>query len=108
VEDREDGNNVNGWHWQEKNMLPWSRQKIDELMRGLTANLDDTLGSAEVVGIKDLTGEVCDNPRRQQQSLCSSQCFCLHVIPQCAHALLEDMTLNMTLTLQCLFLIRLT
>lgn len=54
-----DGNNVGGWHWQEKNLLPWSRQKIDELVRGLCAGLDASLGSAEVLGIKELTGEVC-------------------------------------------------
>lgn len=58
VEDRSDGNNVNGWHWQEKNMLPWSKHKIDLLVRGLRAGLDASLGSAEVLGIKELTGEV--------------------------------------------------
>ena len=58
MEEREDGSNVNGWHWQEQNKLPWSRQRIDELTKGLIANLDASLGKAEITGIKDLTGEV--------------------------------------------------
>lgn len=58
VEDRKDGSNVNGWHWQEQNRLPWSKQKIDELTKGLAANLDASLGKAEILGVKDLTGEV--------------------------------------------------
>lgn len=58
MEERHDGSNVNGWHWQEKNRLPWSRQKIDDLTKGLVANLDSSLGTAEILGVKDLTGEV--------------------------------------------------
>lgn len=49
---------MNGWHWQEQNRLPWSKQKIDELTKGLAANLDASLGKAEILGVKDLTGEV--------------------------------------------------
>ena len=52
---------MNGWHWQEQNKLPWSRQKIDELTKGLAADLDASLGKAEIIGVKDLTGEVSDN-----------------------------------------------
>ncbi len=58
VEERQDGSNVNGWHWQEQNKLPWSREKIDELTKGLAANLDASLGNAEILGVKSLTGEV--------------------------------------------------
>lgn len=67
MEEREDGSNVNGWHWQEQNKLPWSRQRIDELTKGLNANLDASLGKAEITGIKDLTGEV---KRAQYQYVC--------------------------------------
>ncbi|CAL8463130.1 g2664 [Coccomyxa elongata] len=67
VEDRKDGSNVNGWHWQEQNKLPWSRQKIDELTKGLAANLDASLGKAEILGVKDLTGEAYLTTRKQNK-----------------------------------------
>ena len=54
-----EGSNVNGWHWQEQNKLPWSEQRIDELVKGLTTQLDASIGSAEIKGVKDVTGEVC-------------------------------------------------
>ena len=53
-----DGSNVNGWHWQEQNKLPWSKQRIDELVKGLSTQLDASIGSAEIKGVKDVTGEV--------------------------------------------------
>ncbi|KAM9983875.1 hypothetical protein ACTFIY_000612 [Dictyostelium cf. discoideum] len=31
VENREDGHNVNGWHWSEKDCLPWSKNTIGGL-----------------------------------------------------------------------------
>ena len=31
VEDRADGTNVHGWHWQEKDALPWARARLDAL-----------------------------------------------------------------------------
>ena len=54
-----EGSNVNGWHWQEQNKLPWSKQRIDELVKGLTTQLDASIGSAEIKGVKDVIGEVC-------------------------------------------------
>ena len=56
---QEDGTNVNLWHWNEKNLLPWSRQRISELVSGISADVDATLGSASITGVKELTGEVC-------------------------------------------------
>ena len=53
-----EGSNVNGWHWQEQNKLPWSKQRIDELVKGLGTQLDASIGSAEIKGVKDVTGEV--------------------------------------------------
>ena len=32
VEERKDGRNVNGWHWEEKNALSWSRETIQKLL----------------------------------------------------------------------------
>ena len=73
MENRTDGTNINHWHWHEKNLLPWSRQRIDELVKGLTADLDASLGSAEVTGVKELNGEVICLLESQIFMLCKAQ-----------------------------------
>lgn len=62
-----EGSNVNGWHWQEQNKLPWSKQRIDELVRGLGTQLDASIGSAEIEGVKDLTGEAYLTRRKKDK-----------------------------------------
>ena len=57
VDDRDDGKNVNGWHWQEHNRLSWSRQRLADLCTGLPAKLDNSLGHAKITGLKEATGE---------------------------------------------------
>lgn len=34
VESREDGRNVNNWHWTERNAFEWAKRRIDELLLG--------------------------------------------------------------------------
>ena len=58
VADRQDGQNVNSWHWEEKNRLAWSRVTLDNLLRGLAANIDASLGGAKITGVSNLSGEV--------------------------------------------------
>jgi len=48
---------VNAWHWSERSCLAWSRQRLGELLTGLPAELDPSLGHARVTGVKELTGE---------------------------------------------------
>ncbi|GMH40933.1 hypothetical protein BSKO_08837 [Bryopsis sp. KO-2023] len=52
VESRPDGTNVNGWHWEEKNRMDWSRQRLSEVLCGLTC----CSGRARVTALKDLSG----------------------------------------------------
>ena len=77
MEERADGANVNAWHWQETSRLAWSRQRLAELLTGLAAELEPSLGHARVTGVKDLTGEAraalcCVFP--DLQSGCGSCC----------------------------------
>lgn len=58
VQERHDGKNVGGWHWQEKNKLEWSKQRLAELLEGLSAEVDASVGSASVTKVKSVTGEV--------------------------------------------------
>ena len=32
VKEREDGTNVNGWHWKETNLTGWSQSRLKELL----------------------------------------------------------------------------
>ena len=34
VADRQDGTNVHNWHWAEKDVLNWAKQRITELLGG--------------------------------------------------------------------------
>ena len=49
---------MNGWHWEERNMMGWSRDKLTELLVGLMADISPGLGAAELTELKDLKGEV--------------------------------------------------
>ncbi len=69
VEERKDGANVNAWHWSERSCLAWSRQRLGELLTGLPAELDPSLGHARVTGVKELTGEA--RPARAGACACA-------------------------------------
>jgi hypothetical protein len=58
VEHREDGTNVNGWHWEDKNRFSWTKQRLPELFQGLAADMPQDEGSVSIVDIKTVTGEV--------------------------------------------------
>lgn len=47
-----------GWHWEEKNQMGWSRQKLEELLVGMLADLSAVQGNAKVTVLKELKGEV--------------------------------------------------
>lgn len=32
VEERADGANVNAWHWAERDVLPWAKRRLQELL----------------------------------------------------------------------------
>ncbi|KIZ07471.1 Activator heat shock protein ATPase [Monoraphidium neglectum] len=61
VEKREDGTNVNAWHWQEKDCLTWSKRRLGQLFNG--AVLVDT-PRVSSTGLESLTGEVFLNNRK--------------------------------------------
>mmetsp|Transcript_27430 Transcript_27430/g.87907 ORF Transcript_27430/g.87907 Transcript_27430/m.87907 type:complete len:89 (+) Transcript_27430:132-398(+) len=55
--------NVNNWHWQEKNMMAWSKARLEGLVKGIKAEMSAMEGSAEITGLKDITGEVGPDSR---------------------------------------------
>ncbi|GAB4814722.1 hypothetical protein N2152v2_001768 [Parachlorella kessleri] len=51
-------------HWEEKNRLEWSRQRLAELLEGLAADIDRSIGEARVTQLKSLTGEALLTKRK--------------------------------------------
>lgn len=44
-------------HWEEKDKLDWSKQRLAELLEGLTIN-KGLQGTARITKVKSVTGEV--------------------------------------------------
>ncbi|KAL3873491.1 hypothetical protein ACJMK2_036601 [Sinanodonta woodiana] len=62
VEERPDATNVNNWHWTEKNCTQWSKDKIRELLTGLTVEDDEVF--CEIKELTKLEGEATANNRK--------------------------------------------
>lgn len=62
VEERPDATNVNNWHWTEKNASQWSKDKVEELIKGL--EIKDKIGSCIITEIEKMEGEASANNRK--------------------------------------------
>ena len=64
VEHREDGRNVNNWHWSEVNKMEWTKQRLGELLPGAEASSSGASEAAphgwvaRVKKVKSVAGEV--------------------------------------------------
>jgi activator of HSP90 ATPase len=61
VQNREDGRNVNSWHWEEKNVLPWAKQCLEELA---TAIPPREPGGLCIKRLKSCSGEASITTRK--------------------------------------------
>ena len=66
VKEREDGANVNGWHWSEKNLTEWAKERLTELLSDIVV-LDDSTGSCKVSKVEKMTGDVTVQARKQKK-----------------------------------------
>ena len=70
VEDRADGTNVHGWHWQEKDALPWARARLDALCARHAidgdgdGDGDGVVTRVAVTGVTKCEGEAYVNKRK--------------------------------------------
>lgn len=55
VQPREDGTNVNGWHWQDKNRFSWAKDKLEQALPELPPA---ETGNVRIVKVTDVVGEV--------------------------------------------------
>lgn len=66
VSDRQDGTNPHNWHWAEKDVLPWSRSRLAELLGGLNlANGADGLQASSSSEVS-CDGEALINNRKNK------------------------------------------
>ncbi|XP_048208812.1 activator of 90 kDa heat shock protein ATPase homolog 2 isoform X2 [Perognathus longimembris pacificus] len=62
VEDREDGTNVNNWHWTERDATSWSKGKLRELLVGIV--VENEAGRCEIGELKQVEGEASCSSRK--------------------------------------------
>jgi activator of HSP90 ATPase len=55
VQAREDGTNVNQWHWSEKDCSEWSKQRLGQLLGDLTLLAGPA--TAKTTGLKSVEGD---------------------------------------------------
>jgi len=60
----EQGRNVNSWHWEESNVLPWSQNRVKELFAPGTALVDTEDVVVVTQGEAKLTGDAIINRRK--------------------------------------------
>ena len=66
VENRQDGTNVNQWHWSEKDCLPWSRARLTELFEGAVLVSGSSGVAASVTAVDSVEGEAFLNVRKKK------------------------------------------
>ncbi|XP_054330769.1 LOW QUALITY PROTEIN: activator of 90 kDa heat shock protein ATPase homolog 2-like [Pongo pygmaeus] len=62
VEEREEGTNVNNWHWTERDATSWSKGKFRELLVGIVVEND--VGRGEISELKQVEGEASCSSRK--------------------------------------------
>jgi activator of HSP90 ATPase len=59
VQDREDGKNVGNWHWEERDMMMWTREQLKNLTAGVRGEMlfEGYTGHYEVTNITTIKGD---------------------------------------------------
>ena len=52
------GSNVNGWHWEDKSKISWSKSKLKELIENCSRSFESGDGQGEIKEVTDVSGEV--------------------------------------------------
>lgn len=64
VSERQDGANVHGWHWQEKDCLAWAKERYGELLGGKVVCEDEGGLSVKLTKLTKCSGEAFVNIRK--------------------------------------------
>lgn len=63
VEEREDAKNVNNWHWTERDISQWSKDKLKQLLEGVTFGTEDAI-QIKIKRLSSANGEGSINNRK--------------------------------------------
>ncbi|WP_411023703.1 activator of Hsp90 ATPase N-terminal domain-containing protein, partial [Salmonella sp. s51228] len=63
VEEREDAKNVNNWHWTERDISQWSKDKFKQLFEGVTFGTEDVI-HIKIKSLSSAKGEGVINNRK--------------------------------------------
>mmetsp|Transcript_22345 Transcript_22345/g.56868 ORF Transcript_22345/g.56868 Transcript_22345/m.56868 type:complete len:159 (-) Transcript_22345:62-538(-) len=69
VEHRDDGKNVNGWHWEEKSILQQVKSRIGDVFSNVEVDMGGKQGSITITSCKECTGEAHINTRKGGKKL---------------------------------------
>lgn len=67
VEHREDGANVNGWHWNDTNKTEWARSQLTELLSSISNS--DASGAEVQAQVKSVSGDASVSTRKGNKKL---------------------------------------
>jgi len=66
VEERDDGKNVNNWHWTETDFSGWAKNRTSELLSNISIETDLVIGNTTTV---ETSGDVSINTRKNKTIL---------------------------------------
>jgi len=66
VKERDDGKNCNNWHWSETNLTAWSKERLAELLVGISA-LEEPAGTCKITKLDKMSGDVTVQSRKQKK-----------------------------------------
>lgn len=66
VQERADGTNVHGWHWQERDVLKWSKTRLTELLGDCKVLSGEDQVFVRTTAVDSVTGEALINNRKKK------------------------------------------
>mmetsp|Transcript_4440 Transcript_4440/g.6290 ORF Transcript_4440/g.6290 Transcript_4440/m.6290 type:complete len:259 (-) Transcript_4440:223-999(-) len=67
---RDDARNVNAWHWDNANLMPWTKERLRDLMVGLSVPGIAEGGWMRITSIKKCEGDCETNTRKGKTIVC--------------------------------------
>jgi hypothetical protein len=66
VKERDDGRNVNNWHWSETNLTDWAREKLEARLQDIVLR-EDARGVCKILSLGAMKGDVSVQSRKQKR-----------------------------------------
>jgi len=66
VKERDDGTNCNNWHWSERDLTGWAKERLESLLGKMTL-LDDATGKCTITSLESMSGTVTVQSRKKKK-----------------------------------------